>query len=136
MRSAEDKPDITNLLIQKKVDLVLHGHERGREELEDGLSTIRSVVNFGDQAEFGEEEDRGEEYLRLTVEGIGRIRKLYHAGLKEAVKLYAAAMHKWGRPIPENLSHLRDQFEAAVPARQEAASLVAREQADLRAHVS
>ena len=59
------------------------------EELEDGLSSIRAVVNFGDQAEFGEEEDRGEEYLRLTVEGIGRIRKLYHAGLKEAVKLYA-----------------------------------------------
>jgi hypothetical protein len=59
------------------------------EELEDGLSSIRAVVNFGDQAEFGEEEDRGEEYLRLTVEGIGRIRKLYLAGLKEAEKLYA-----------------------------------------------
>jgi RNA polymerase primary sigma factor len=59
------------------------------EELEDGLSSIRSVVNFGDQAEFGEEEDRGEEYLRLTVEGIARIRKLYQAGLREAEKLYA-----------------------------------------------
>ena len=59
------------------------------EELEDGLSTIRSVVNFGDQAEFGEEEDRGEEYLRLTVEGIARIRKLFQTGLREAEKLYA-----------------------------------------------
>jgi RNA polymerase primary sigma factor len=59
------------------------------EELEDGLTPIRAVVNFGDQAEFGEEEDRGEEYLRLTVEGIARIRKLYHTGLREAEKLYA-----------------------------------------------
>jgi lipoic acid synthetase len=48
------------------------------------------------------------------------VRSSYRAG-----KLYASAMTKWGRPIPENLSHLREQFEAAVPARQEAASLVA-----------
>ena len=60
------------------------------EELEDGLTNIRAIVNFGDQAEFeSEDEDRGEEYLRLAVEGIARIRKLYHAGLKEAEKLYA-----------------------------------------------
>src|SRR5690606_29825378 len=49
------------------------------------------------------------------------VRSSYRAG-----KLYAAAMHKWGREIPENLCDLRQQFEAAVPARQEAASLVAK----------
>ena len=48
------------------------------------------------------------------------VRSSYRAG-----KLYASAMHRWGREVPENLSHLRDQFEAGVPARQEAASLVA-----------
>jgi lipoic acid synthetase len=33
-------------------------------------------------------------------------------------------MGKWGRPIPEHLAHLAEA--AAAPARQEAASLVAR----------
>ncbi|OLT20015.1 lipoyl synthase [Ornithinimicrobium sp. CNJ-824] len=62
------------------------------------------------------------------------VRSSYRAG-----KLYASAMTKWGRPIPENLSHLREQFEAAVPARQEAASLVAnglRGEGTPAAHVS
>jgi lipoyl synthase len=47
------------------------------------------------------------------------VRSSYRAG-----RLWATAMHRWGRPIPEHLSHL----EAATsdPARQEAASLVAR----------
>ncbi len=60
------------------------------DELEDGMTSIRTIVNFGDQAEFeSEDEDRGEEYLRLAVEGITHIRKLYISGLKEAEKLYA-----------------------------------------------
>lgn len=47
------------------------------------------------------------------------VRSSYRAG-----RLYATAMRKWGRPIPEHLSHL----EAAIdePARQEAATLVAK----------
>src|SRR5918998_31474 len=77
------------------------------EELEDGLTGIRSVVNFGDQAEFGEEEDRGEEYLRLTLEGIGRIRKLYQAGLKEAVKLYAEQKLARSKKLSKKLLRLR-----------------------------
>ncbi|AXH95616.1 lipoyl synthase [Ornithinimicrobium avium] len=49
------------------------------------------------------------------------VRSSYRAG-----KLYASAMRRWGREVPEHLSHLREQLEADVPARQEAASLVAR----------
>jgi lipoic acid synthetase len=47
------------------------------------------------------------------------VRSSYRAG-----RLWATAMKRWGRPIPEHLAHL----EAATsdPARQEAASLVAR----------
>jgi lipoic acid synthetase len=47
------------------------------------------------------------------------VRSSYRAG-----RLWATAMQRWGRPIPEHLVHL----EAATgdPARQEAASLVAR----------
>ncbi|MFL6152770.1 MAG: lipoyl synthase [Ornithinibacter sp.] len=47
------------------------------------------------------------------------VRSSYRAG-----RLWATAMAKWGRPIPQHLSHLT--AAAADPARQEAASLVAR----------
>jgi RNA polymerase primary sigma factor len=59
------------------------------EELEAGKLNIRDVVSFSDDAEIVELEDRGEEYLRITVEGIERIRKLFQHGLKEADKLRA-----------------------------------------------
>ncbi len=47
------------------------------------------------------------------------VRSSYRAG-----RLWATAMNRWGRPIPEHLSHL--SAATADPARQEAASLVAR----------
>jgi lipoic acid synthetase len=47
------------------------------------------------------------------------VRSSYRAG-----RLWATAMRKWGRPVPEHLSHLAQAAES--PARQEAASLVAR----------
>ena len=46
------------------------------------------------------------------------VRSSYRAG-----RLWATAMKKWGRAIPEHLQHLADA--AGDPARQEAASLVA-----------
>ncbi|HEX5707699.1 MAG TPA: RNA polymerase sigma factor RpoD [Pyrinomonadaceae bacterium] len=59
------------------------------EELEEGLLSARDVVSFSDHMEFGEDEDRGEEYLRLTVEGVHRIAKLFSAGVREFEKLQA-----------------------------------------------
>ena len=47
------------------------------------------------------------------------VRSSYRAG-----RLWATAMHRWGRPIPEHLAHL--ESATGDPARQEAASLVAR----------
>jgi lipoic acid synthetase len=49
------------------------------------------------------------------------VRSSYRAG-----RLWATAMRKWGREIPAHLSHLAEAAES--PARQEAASLVARGQ--------
>jgi lipoyl synthase len=46
------------------------------------------------------------------------VRSSYRAG-----RLWATAMHRWGRPIPAHLAHL--EALSADPARQEAASLVA-----------
>ena len=47
------------------------------------------------------------------------VRSSYRAG-----RLYAQAMRRWGRQIPQHLAHLAEKAEQ--PARQEAASLVAR----------
>ncbi len=52
------------------------------------------------------------------------VRSSYRAG-----RLWAQAMSRWGRPIPEHLAHLADA--AATPARQEAATLVAQRGADV-----
>jgi RNA polymerase primary sigma factor len=58
------------------------------EELEAGALGIRDVVSFGDQIDLLEQEDRSEEYLRSTLEGINRIDKIFKAGIKEAAKLH------------------------------------------------
>jgi RNA polymerase primary sigma factor len=57
--------------------------------LEDGKLNIRDVVSFSDQAEVGEEEDKTDEYLRWTLEGIQNVQKYFQAGLKEWEKLRA-----------------------------------------------
>src|ERR687886_2653387 len=53
------------------------------EELEEGGTNIRDVVTFSEQAELTGDEDKADEYLSWTIEGIQNIRKLYKAGLKE-----------------------------------------------------
>jgi RNA polymerase primary sigma factor len=59
------------------------------DELEDGTLSVREVVNLSDQTEVDELEDRGEEYLRLTLEGIENVRVLFNRGRKEWEKLHA-----------------------------------------------
>ncbi len=54
-----------------------------------GSLGIRDVVTFSDQTETEEQEDKAEEYLRWTIEGIENIRRLYKRGLKELEKLRA-----------------------------------------------
>src|SRR6185312_2942451 len=52
------------------------------EELEAGKLNIRDVVTFSDQMEAEEHEDRSEEYLQWTIEGIQNIRKLSRTRLE------------------------------------------------------
>ena len=56
-------------------------------ELEAGNLNIRDVVTFSDQMEADEHEDRSEEYLQWTIEGIQNIRRLYKRGLKELTQM-------------------------------------------------
>jgi RNA polymerase primary sigma factor len=59
------------------------------DELEAGKTNIRDVVTFSEQAELTGQEDKADEYLSWTVEGILNIRKLFKAALKEWEKLRA-----------------------------------------------
>ena len=56
------------------------------DELAAGALNIRDVVAFSDQMETEEHEDRSEEYLQWTIEGLNNIRGLYKRGLKEYEK--------------------------------------------------
>src|SRR5436189_2040128 len=57
------------------------------EELEEGMVSIRETVQFSEQAEISLEEDKAEEYLRWTLEGIGNIRLNYDRALKTLADL-------------------------------------------------
>ncbi|MCA1592178.1 MAG: RNA polymerase sigma factor RpoD [Acidobacteria bacterium] len=59
------------------------------DELEAGSHNIRETVTFSEQAELTGQEDKADEYLRWTTEGIENIRKHFRAGLKEWEKLRA-----------------------------------------------
>ena len=66
-------------------------------ELEAGTIGIRDVINFSDQTETEEHEDKTEEYFQWTIEGIQNIRKLYKRGLKELGQLNAEQKVKRGK---------------------------------------
>jgi RNA polymerase primary sigma factor len=57
------------------------------EEIEAGTLNIRNVANFSDQTEPEEFEDRADEHIRLTIEGIQNVAALYKKALKESEKL-------------------------------------------------
>jgi RNA polymerase primary sigma factor len=57
------------------------------EELEAKRIGIRDVINFSDEAEIDEHEDRAGEYLLRTLASLQEIRKLYRRGLKESESL-------------------------------------------------
>jgi RNA polymerase primary sigma factor len=59
------------------------------EELDGGRLSIREYVTFSEQAELTGQEDKADEYLRWTLEGIENIRRIFKTGLKEWEKLRA-----------------------------------------------
>ena len=59
------------------------------DDLAAGKASIRETVVFSEQAEISIEEDKAEEYLRWTLEGIDSIRQNYQPVLKAWVALIA-----------------------------------------------
>ncbi len=57
------------------------------DDLGKGKASIRETVAFSEQAEISLEEDKAEEYLRWTLEGIGNIKQNYEAALKIWISL-------------------------------------------------
>src|SRR5687767_12460866 len=57
------------------------------DDLAAGKASIRETVAFSEQAEISLEEDKAEEYLRWTLEGIGNIRQNFQGALKVWVQL-------------------------------------------------
>ena len=57
------------------------------DDLESGKGYIRETVTFSEQAELTGEEDKAEEYLRWTLEGIGNIRLTFNKALKSLENL-------------------------------------------------
>ena len=57
------------------------------EDLQAHRASIRETVVFSEQAEVNLEEDKAEEYMRWTLEGIENIRNSYNELIKEWIKL-------------------------------------------------
>src|ERR1051326_806482 len=68
------------------------------EELQSGRLSIRDVVNFSDQADVSEAEDKADEYLQWTLEGVENIRKHFKEGSTEWEKLAAEQKLTRGKP--------------------------------------
>jgi RNA polymerase primary sigma factor len=62
---------------------------RTGDALEAGKANIRDIVTFSEQAELTGDEDKADEYLKWTIEGLQNIRRIYRTGLKEWERLRA-----------------------------------------------
>ncbi|MGC2236504.1 MAG: RNA polymerase sigma factor RpoD [Pyrinomonadaceae bacterium] len=68
------------------------------EDLEKGKGSIRETVMFSEQAELTGEEDKVDEYLRWTIEGIQNIRGNYNRALKALENLREEQKKSKGKP--------------------------------------
>jgi RNA polymerase primary sigma factor len=102
------------------------------EGLEAGKLNIRDVVSFSDQAEVAEEEDKTDEYLRWTLEGIQNVQKLFQSGLKEWEKLRAEMQLARGKRNKKILRSRRKLARIRLDIAQEIRQLKLKESARQR----
>jgi RNA polymerase primary sigma factor len=79
------------------------------EDLQKGRATIRETVAFSEQAEISLEEDKAEEYLRWTLEGIGNIRQTYELALKSLAAFRKEQILAKNKKKPRKLLRLKRQ---------------------------
>ncbi len=78
------------------------------DDLAAGKASIRETVVFSEQADISVEEDKAEEYMRWTLEGIGNIRQNFSVALKTWINLIAE-QKKAGDKKTKKLLNLRRQ---------------------------
>jgi len=74
------------------------------DDLAAGKASIRETVVFSEQAEISIEEDKAEEYLRWTLEGIDSIRQNYQPVLKSWVALITETAKAEGKKTKKLLT--------------------------------
>jgi RNA polymerase primary sigma factor len=93
------------------------------EDLERGKASIREVVNFSEQAELTGEEDKVDEYLRWTLEGISNIAANYRRALNFLADLRAEQHKAKGKTTRKVLGLKRQTARARLEISQEIKNL-------------
>jgi len=102
------------------------------DELAAGALNIRDVVAFSDQMETEEHEDRSEEYLQWTIEGLNNIKSLYKRGLKEFEKFAEELRISRGKRSKKLLRYRRKLARTRLEIAQEIRGLHLKEAARQR----
>ena len=102
------------------------------DELAAGTLNIRDVVAFSDQMETEEHEDRSEEYLQWTIEGLQNIKQLYKRGLKEFEKFADETKVSRGKRSKKLLRYRRKLARTRLEIAQEIRGLHLKEAARQR----
>src|SRR5687768_9159899 len=79
------------------------------DDLAKGRATIRETVAFSEQAEISLEEDKAEEYMRWTLEGIGNIKQNYDGALKSLAAFRKEQILAKDKKKPRKLLKLKRQ---------------------------
>lgn len=79
------------------------------DDLKRGKASIRDTVTFSEQAELSGEEDKADEYLRWTVEGIENVSRNYDEALKALAELRDEQKKAKGKQT-KKLIHLKRQM--------------------------
>ena len=79
------------------------------DDLQKGRASIRETVAFSEQAEISLEEDKAEEYLRWTLEGINNIRQNYESCLKSLAAYRKEQILAKDKKKPRKLLRLKRQ---------------------------
>ena len=78
------------------------------DDLRRGKASIRDSVTFSEQAELSGEEDKADEYLRWTIEGIDNVRANYDEALKVLAELREEQKKAKGKST-KKLLHVKRQ---------------------------
>ena len=93
------------------------------DDLENGKGYIRETVTFSEQAELTGEEDKAEEYLRWTLEGIGNIRITFNKALKSLENLREEQKKAKGKPSKKTMALKRQTARFRLEVSQEVKNL-------------